>query len=175
MLLQLLVPLVRAFTLVGCGAGRPGHVAPACNLAWFAKCCDFTDLMVQVGISFFRRLMAGNGAMMMVTAMCPEFTQYVQTLEDYPREQISCDFIGIRHKVCLSNRAWLILITLTCIQLAAKVLEQVPSKRFLTTMMSHIYEHDGQGVVDPEWGAELEMEILQALDWRLGPVFRRSE
>ena len=113
--------------------------------------------------------------MMMVAVICPEYSQYVQTVEEFPQEQINCGIIEVQHAVCLSIRAWLTLIILTCIYLAAKVLEQIPHKHLLTTMMSHIYKYDGKGDVHSEWGAELEMEIVKALDWRLGPVFRRSE
>ena len=109
--------------------------------------------------------------MMLLAESSPDYSHYVQVAEEFPKEQINSFFIGVRHALSLTTNAWLTLMFLTCIYLAAKVLEQVPYKHLLSTMMSHIYGSE----VHSDWGAELEIEVLQALDWRLGPVYSNSE
>ena len=127
--------------------------------------------MIDVGTSYFRRLMKGNSYMMLLAESCPEYSQYVQTSEEFPQEQISNSFVGVQHAELLTRDAYMTMIFLTCIYLAAKVLEHVPYKNLLTTMMSHVY---GCGVPS-DLGEELEVQVLEALDWRLGPVYKRSE
>lgn len=70
-----------------------------------------------------------------------------------------------------SNEAWLALIHITCIYLAAKNLEHVPCNNLLQTMMGHIYGVDPCSVAI-DLVIELELECLEALDWRLGPFYR---
>lgn len=152
--------------------GRQGYVNPhpLSNIAQIAQIFGYTNLMVAVGTSYFRRLMKGNWSMNLLAQSCPDYSQYVQTAEEFPKQQINSLFIGVRHALSLTTNAWLTLMFLTCIYLAAKVLEQVPHKNLLATMMSHIYGCE----VDSGWGAELEIELLQALDWRIGPIYSNS-
>ena len=153
--------------------GRQGYVNPhpLSNISQIAQVYDYTYLMVDVGTSYFRRLMKGNSSMMLLAESSPDYSHYVQVAEEFPKEQINSFFIGVRHALSLTTNAWLTLMFLTCIYLAAKVLEQVPYKHLLSTMMSHIYGSE----VHSDRGAELEIEVLQALDWRLGPVYSNSE
>lgn len=59
-------------------------------------------------------------------------------------------------------------VHLACIYIAAKNVEFVPYKRLLSTMLSHIYN----GEPPQDAAPQLELEVLHALDWRLGPFFR---
>lgn len=106
--------------------------------------------------------------MTMLAENSPEYSWYVKTAEAFPAEQITSSF-GMRHAESLNTESWMTLIFLTCTCLAAKVLEKVPCSNLLTAMMSFIYGSE----VYSDWGAKLEMEILKALDWRLGPVYSR--
>lgn len=115
--------------------------------------------------------MRGNRYLIMLAENSPEYSRYVKTIEHFPREQISSSF-GMRHAEYLNTEAWMTLIFLTCTYLAAKVLESVPYHNLLSTMMGHVYQCDE---VPSYLATELEIEILQALDWRLGPVFSTSE
>ena len=59
-------------------------------------------------------------------------------------------------------------VHLACIYIAAKNVEFVPYKRLLSTMLSHIYN----GEPPQDAAPQLELEVLHALEWRLGPFFR---
>ena len=111
--------------------------------------------------------------MMLQAQSCPEYSIYVQTAEESPQEQQtreqSNSLVGAGHARRLTTEMWLTLIFLTCINLAAKVLETVPCQKLLTTMMSFIYQGEE---VPFDAGAELEIEVIKALHWRLGPVFK---
>lgn len=152
--------------------GRQGFNKPhpLSDISQSAKVFGFTEVMVDVGTSYFRRLMQSNSSMLVLAKSCPYYGHYVQTAEEFPKEQISSPFVGVRHARFLTTNAWLTLIILTCIYLAAKVIEHVPYKNLLSTMMSYSYGAE----VHQHWAAELELEILQALDWRLGPVYSNS-
>ena len=66
---------------------------------------------------------------------------------------------------------WICRLTavhLACIYIAAKNVEFVPYKRLLSTMLSHIYNGEPPADAAPQ----LELEVLHALEWRLGPFFR---
>lgn len=151
---------------------RQGFVnpGPRSKISQIAEFFGFTDLMVGLATSYFRRLMKNNFYMMLLVRSCPEYSPLVTMTEEFPVEQISSPFVGWMHAKLLTTEGWLTLIFLTCIYVAAKILEQVEYKKLLTTMMSHIYRAE----VPSDWGRELEMEILKALDWRLGPVYNNS-
>lgn len=59
-------------------------------------------------------------------------------------------------------------IHLACIYIAAKNVEFVPYKKLLSTMLSHVHNRE----VPANAAADLELEVLQALQWRLGPFYR---
>ncbi len=50
-------------------------------------------------------------------------------------------------------------------------MEFVPYKKLLSTMLSHVHNRE----VAANAAAELELEVLQALQWRLGPFFRPAQ
>ncbi len=62
-------------------------------------------------------------------------------------------------------------IHLACIYIAAKNVEFVPYKKLLSTMLSHVHNRE----VAATAAADLELEVLQALQWRLGPFFRPAQ
>lgn len=72
---------------------------------------------------------------------------------------------------CQGPRQWLLAVHLTCMYIAAKNLEVVPYRHLLRTMLERIHNL----IVRPEQAEQLEMEVLVALDWRLGPFFLNRE
>lgn len=127
--------------------------------------------MTELGTSYFRRLATSNFVMLQVAANCPEFRPFVLSVEELPRGQTLKPMVGAVHANFLNDEAWLTLIHLTCIYLAAKVLEFVPCKQMLQTIMTHIYDYQ----IATQWVTGLELEVLDALDWRLGPVYSDNQ
>lgn len=65
------------------------------------------------------------------------------------------------------DRRWLLAVHLACIYIAAKNVEVVPYKHLLKTMLERLH-----GVpISAKQAERLELEVLMALDWRLGPYF----
>lgn len=62
-------------------------------------------------------------------------------------------------------------VHLACIYVAAKNVEFVPYKKLLSTMLSHVHHRE----VPANAAAELELEVLEALNWRLGPFYRPAD
>ena len=128
--------------------------------------------MVNVGTSYFRRLAASNYAMMQVGLASPQFCAFMLTMEMLPLPSGPKPLVGAIHARALpTNEAWLTLIHLTCIYLAAKALEYVPCKNTLQTILGQIYSAEPCHV-SKELVRQLELECFQALDYRLGPVYR---
>ena len=155
-------------------AVRDGYIDPTPTTAIFqiAATYGFTTLMINVGTSYFRRLAASNYAMMEVSLSSPQFCPFMLPFEEYPPNSGPKPLVGAIHaKYLPTNEAWLTLIHLTCIYMAAKNLEYVPCKNMLQTMMGHIYGADPCNVAT-DLVTELELECLTALDWRLGPFYR---
>ena len=93
-------------------------------------------------------------------------------VEVFPLHKESKPLVGATHVRHLPNKeAWLALVHLTCIYLAAKNVEYVPYKNLLQTIIGNIYGA-GSCNVAPGLVAELELECLHAMDWRLGPFYR---
>ena len=150
--------------------GRAEHIDPDADSTIFriAETYGFTHLMIVLGTTYFRRLAHSNFFMLQLAAANPEFGAFVMTSEQLPVAKKPCQpLVGSVHANFLNDEAWLTLIHLTCIYLAAKVLEYVPCKNMLQTIMSHIYDYQ----VAPQWVELLESEILNALEWQLGPVY----
>ncbi|KAL0033563.1 hypothetical protein WJX79_003792 [Trebouxia sp. C0005] len=158
---------------VACHA-RPGYTDPGPCSAIFqiAITYGFTPLMVSLGTSYFRRLAASNYAMLQLGLESAQFCDFMLPMEVLPLGQTAKPLVGAIHaKYLPTKEAWLTLIHLTCIYLAAKVLEYVPCKNMLQTMMAHVYGAEPCNV-SKDVVTHLELECLQALDWRLGPVYR---
>ncbi|DBB00853.1 TPA: hypothetical protein ACH3X1_000774 [Trebouxia sp. C0004] len=158
---------------VACHA-RPGYTDPGPCSAIFqiAITYGFTPLMVSLGTSYFRRLAASNYAMLQLSLESAQFCDFMLPMEMLPPGQTAKPLVGAVHaKYLPTKEAWLTLIHLTCIYLAAKVLEYVPCKNMLQTMMAHVYGADPCNV-STDVVTHLELECLQALDWRLGPVYK---
>ena len=124
----------------------------------------FTPLMISVGTAYFRRLAASNQAMLQVSSAHPSFNIMVEALTF---EEPGKPLVGAIHAPYLSNEVWLTLIHLTCTYIAAKNLAYIPWRGSLRTIMGHIY-----GVqpyeIDPELSRDLEIQCLEALDWKVG-------
>lgn len=128
--------------------------------------------MVSLGTSYFRRLAASNYAMLQLGLESAQFCDFMLPMEVLPLGQTAKPLVGAIHaKYLPTTEAWLTLIHLACIYLAAKVLEYVPCKNMLQTMMGHVYGVEPCNV-SKDMVTHLELECLQALDWRLGPVYR---
>ncbi|KAL3147468.1 hypothetical protein ABBQ38_014526 [Trebouxia sp. C0009 RCD-2024] len=154
--------------------GRDGYIDPTPATAIFqiAATYGFTTLTINVGTSYFRRLAASNYVMMEVGLSSHQFCPFMLPLEQYPPSRGPKPLVGAIHaKYLPTNEAWLTLVHLTCIYIAAKNLEYVPCKNMLQTMMGHIYGAEPCNVAT-ELVSELELECLAALDWRLGPFYR---
>ncbi len=129
-------------------------------------------MIITVGTSYFRRLAASNYAMLQVGLASPEFCAFMLPKEVFPPQKKHKPLVGAIHAKHLPNNdAWLTLIHLTCIYLAAKNMEHVPYKHLLQTMMAHMYGTDPCNMTT-DLVVELELECLEALDWRLGPLYR---
>ena len=155
-------------------AVRDGYIDPTPPTAIFqiAATYGFTTLMINLGTSYFRRLAASNYAMMEVGLSSPQFCPFMLPFEEYPPNSGPKPLVGAIHaKYLPTNEAWLTLIHLTCIYIAAKNLEFVPCRNMLQTMVGHIYGADPCNVAT-DLVTELELECLTALDWRLGPFYR---
>lgn len=128
--------------------------------------------MVALGTHYFRRLAHSNYIMLQVALASPEYSPYVMSQEQHPSpRQQQHPLVGAVHANFLNDEAWLTLMHLACIYLAAKVLEFVPCKNMLQTIMSHIYDYP----VATQWVHQLEAEILSALEFRLGPVYSNKQ
>lgn len=73
--------------------------------------------------------------------------------------------VAAAHACYLHAEAWLTLVHLTCIYLAAKYIHFVPYKNMLQTMMGHIYSTTQ---IDKSDVTELELDCLDGLKWQLG-------
>ena len=170
------VVLTKAVECVTWHAVRSGYTDPDPSTAIYqiAATYGFTTLMINVGTSYFRRLAASNYAMMEVGLSSPQFHAFMLPSEKYPANQGPKPLVGAIHaKYLPTNEAWLTLIHLTCIYVAAKNLEYVPCKNMLQTMMGHIYGAEPCNVTT-DLVTELELDCLQALDWRLGPFYKTN-
>ena len=155
-------------------AARPGYTDPGPCSAIFqiAITYGFTPLMISLGTSYFRRLAASNYAMLQLGLESAQFCDFMLPMEVLPLGQSAKPLVGAIHaKYLPTKEAWLTLMHLTCIYLAAKVLEYVPCKNMLQTMMVNVYGAEPCNV-SKDVVTHLELECLQALDWRLGPVYR---
>ena len=124
----------------------------------------FTPLTINVGTAYFRRLAASNQAMLQVSASHPTFIGLVRGLTF---AEPGKPLVGAIHVPYLSNEVWLTLIHLTCTYIAAKNLANTPSRCSLRAIVSHIYGVDSC-TIDPELSSDIEIQCLEALDWRLG-------
>ncbi|CAK0782514.1 hypothetical protein CVIRNUC_005732 [Coccomyxa viridis] len=125
----------------------------------------FTPFTISVGTSYFERLAAKDPTLLQTARSTPEFAAFVAAT---PMEGGSVKApIGAAHRH-LGAKHWLTAVHLACIYIAAKNVEFVPYKRLLSTMLSHIYN----GEPPQDAAPQLELEVLHALEWRLGPFFR---
>lgn len=155
-------------------AGRAGHIDPDARFTIYrlGETYGFSPLMIALGTHYFRRLAHSNFIMLQVAAHSPEFSAFVVSQEQHPvPRQLYQPLVGAVHANFLNDEAWLTLIHLTCIYLAAKVLEYVPCKNMLQTIMSHIYDYP----VATQWVEQLEREVCSALEWRLGPIYSTKQ
>lgn len=117
----------------------------------------FAPDIISAGTGYFRRLAAigflvnaDATADMEIEAMLPQST---------------IRQVAAVHAYYLQAEAWLTLVHLTCIYLAAKYIDFVPCQNMLQTMMGHIYD---MPVIDKSYVTSLELDCLDALKWQLG-------
>ena len=128
--------------------------------------------MITFGTAYFRRLAASNEAMLQVALASPNFNPLVTFVQAQDPGKL---LVGAVHAQYLpTNEAWLTLIHLTCTYLAAKNLEFVPYQALLQTMIGHIYGVD-PCQVNTRLVSDLELECLDALDWKLEMSTLHSE
>ena len=71
--------------------------------------------------------------------------------------------VAEEHVSVLTPEAWLRLVHLTCIYLAAKYLDFVPYRNMLQTIMSHMYNYN----IGKEWVTRMGLDCLTGLQWDL--------
>ena len=96
---------------------------------------------------------------------CPDFAPFVRDVPDHSGRLRKS--VGAPLHQCQTPRHWLLAVHLTCIYIAAKNVEVVPYVHLLQTMLQCLH-----GLIVTQDQAEaLELEVLLALEWRLGPFF----
>lgn len=143
----------------------PRPLPPRCLVASTAYQYGFSPLVVSVGTTYFQRLAAADPVLKGAAQSCPDFAAFVEGIPDMPSKVSKS--VGAPLHQCQTVRHWLLAVHLTCIYVAAKNVEMVPYKHLLRTMLQRLHGL----MVTPEQVERLEMEVLVALDWRLGPFF----
>ena len=117
----------------------------------------FAPDIIWAGTGYFKRLAAEG------------FWIYANATSDRGSEpltnQTAVRPVAAVHAYFLCAEAWLTLVHLTCIYLAAKYIDFVPYHNMLQTMMGHIYDI---AQVDKTYVTNLELDCLDALKWHLG-------
>ncbi|BDA45319.1 hypothetical protein COCOBI_07-1060 [Coccomyxa sp. Obi] len=145
------------------------HIPEESLIGCMAAMYGFTPFTVSVGTAYFERIAARDPTLLAAARATPEFTAFVAaTPVEVPGK--AGPPIGSAH-IHLGPKHWLTAIHLACIYIAAKNVEFVPYKKLLSTMLSHVHNRE----VPANAAAELELEVLQALQWRLGPFFRPAQ
>ncbi|KAK9901355.1 hypothetical protein WJX75_008219 [Coccomyxa subellipsoidea] len=145
------------------------HVPEESLIGCMATMYGFTPCTISVGTAYFERIAARDPTLLAAARATPEFTTFVAaTPADTPSK--AGRPIGSAH-IHLGPKHWLTAIHLACIYIAAKNVEFVPYKKLLSTMLSHVHNQE----VAANAAADLELEVLQALQWRLGPFFRPAQ
>lgn len=103
---------------------------------------------------------------MQAAASLPDFAMFVRDIPECDPSEYRALPIGGIHKVN-GDKVWCLAIHLTCVYLAAKVLDTISCAFLLQNMLCHVHHCQ----VSKEQALELEAEVLVALDWRLGPYF----
>ena len=155
------------------GAARAGdfvyrRVPAASLIGAMAAMYGFTPFTVAVGTSYFERLAARDAPLLAAARATPDFAPFVAATPAVAPALPKSP--GVPLHTCQGPRHWLTAVHLACIYVAAKNVEYVPYKRLLQTMLSHVHGCE----VSAEAAAALEVEVLQGLDWRLGPFFRTA-
>lgn len=154
-------------------ADRPGHMNPqpfsvVCQIA---KMYDFSPVAVDVATSYFRRLVTSNMTMLQKALSSQHFSDIAKTMEELPFGQSHKPLIAVWHAKFLKEEVWLALVFMSCLCLAAKVVETLPYRQLLKTIMSHMYGRE----MHSKLALVLELEVLDALDWRVGPIYRKVD
>ncbi|EIE20355.1 hypothetical protein COCSUDRAFT_48484 [Coccomyxa subellipsoidea C-169] len=145
------------------------HVPEESLIGCMATMYGFSPFTISVGTAYFERVAARDPTLLAAARATPEFAAFVAATPVEPTAHATRP-IGSAH-VHLGPKHWLTAIHLACIYIAAKNVEFVPYKKLLSTMLSHVHNRE----VHTTAAAELELEVLQALQWRLGPFFRPAQ
>lgn len=108
--------------------------------------------------------------MLQKTLDSQNFREIAMTTEEFPRNQSHKSLVAVLHAKLLNDELWLSLIFVGCLYLAAKNLETTPRRHPLKIMMGNMYGRE----IHPQVVVRLELEILDALDWRLGPFYNKA-
>lgn len=132
-------------------AAGPGSAEDASSdIRRVGEAYGFAPDIIWAGTGYLKRLSKAafviNSGSLTGSALCPSGTT-----------------VGGEHMSWLTPEAWLTLIHLTCIYLAAKYLDFVPYCDMLHTMMSHVYDVS----IDKKWVTQLELDCLTGLQWDL--------
>ncbi|KAK9829443.1 hypothetical protein WJX72_005896 [[Myrmecia] bisecta] len=148
-----------------CAAMYPPIDANSPISRWAAM-YDFSPFVTSVGTSYFARLAARDAQLLSAARANPCWAAFVHNVTCEPTTMLRKP-VGAAFHRALSDEHWLAAVHITCIYLAAKNCETLQYKRLLQTMLTHIHACP----ISMDQAAALELECLQALEWRLGPFF----
>ncbi|KAK9865597.1 hypothetical protein WJX84_004980 [Apatococcus fuscideae] len=132
----------------------------------------FSAYAVQLGISYFARLCRLDRSLLASALHHPILAPLVGS---DVRHAILTGHrmarVGTAIKARCPAHQWVMAVLLVCIFVAAKNVEALRYRRLLPSMLSHALNFD----VQPSQATIVEMECLQALEWRLGPHFHTAQ
>eukprot|EP00884_Botryococcus_braunii_P020632 jgi/Botrbrau1/7252/Bobra.0021s0034.1 len=132
-----------------------------------ARSYMFDKYSIRLGTLYFKRLAARVPEMLMHARESPDYRLLVRDVELTKDKFHTVGLKYLRHR----PSAWLHLIHLTCVYVAAKTVHYVPSRQMLANIISHAMRIRLEEVEQRETEA-LELEVLECLDWRLSPYVR---
>ena len=132
----------------------------------------FSTYAVQLGTTYFARLCRLDPTLLTSALQHPILAPLIASISR-PGELSALRAISVGADIrafCPSHQ-WVMAILLVCIFIAAKNVEALRYRRLLPSMLSHAL-----GIkIEPGQATEIEMECLQALEWRLGPHFSQPQ
>ncbi|CAL8466086.1 g5622 [Coccomyxa elongata] len=125
----------------------------------------FSSQCTSVGTSYFARLAARDERLMATSKAHPDFAPLVEGVCIDPEPLARPLAQELRS---LTNpKQWLMALHLCCNYLAAKNIDKVMFRNLLTLILSHAHGE----ALPTSVALSLEIELLEALRWRLGPFF----
>lgn len=131
----------------------------------------FSAYAAQLGTSYFARLCRLDRSLLTSAMRHPILAPLVRSA---PQQAMltgqRAARVGATIKAFCPPHQWVMAVLLVCIFVAAKNVEALRYRRLLPSMLSHALNLD----VQPAQATIVEMECLQALEWRLGPHFHTA-